>query len=110
MSGQTLSLAFIILYTHRYRELASKYLSQNTIPLGLVRGTYGPLPYIIASLPQSSTVLNEEDALYLIADISWAKANLERIYRAEAVLLLHLGNIQYWVRKIGSEALNAYTY
>ena len=81
MSGQTLSLAFIILYTHRYRELASKYLSQNTIPLGLVRGTYGPLPYIIASLPQSSTVLNEEDALYLIADISWAKANLERIYR-----------------------------
>ena len=60
----------------KYKELAAHFLSLGTIPLGLLRGSTGPLPYVCSKLPLATTSVELEDALYVLADRDWAERNI----------------------------------
>jgi len=59
-----------------YKELFAHFIGLGTIPLALLRGVTGPIPYVCAKLPLATTLVEREDALYLLADRPWAEENL----------------------------------
>ena len=72
-------------FTNRpYSELSAFFIEQGCVPIGLLRGKVGPLPFSCAKLPNSKTVVGIEDSLYVLADKEWARANLGSFFDKEA--------------------------
>ena len=67
-----------------YCELSTFFFEQGCIPMGLLRGNTGPMPYVCTKLPESKTIVQNEDSIYFLSDKKWAEANLG-IYFAKAV-------------------------
>mmetsp|Transcript_7239 Transcript_7239/g.8618 ORF Transcript_7239/g.8618 Transcript_7239/m.8618 type:complete len:1441 (+) Transcript_7239:158-4480(+) len=64
-------------YANRpYSELAMHFYEEGTIPMGLLRGSCGPLPFVVAKLPSCQTMVESADAIYFIATYEWADHNL----------------------------------
>jgi len=67
-----------------YRELSAYFFDQGCVPMGLMRGKTGPMPYVCAKLPNSETMIEPEDSVYFLSDKKWAQANLGALF-AKAV-------------------------
>ena len=67
-----------------YRELSAYFFDQGCVPMGLMRGKTGPMPYVCAKLPNSETMIEPEDSVYFLSDRKWALANLGALF-AKAV-------------------------
>eukprot|EP00613_Pedinella_sp_CCMP2098_P026518 CAMPEP_0171709426 /NCGR_PEP_ID=MMETSP0991-20121206/15459_1 /TAXON_ID=483369 /ORGANISM="non described non described, Strain CCMP2098" /LENGTH=624 /DNA_ID=CAMNT_0012299507 /DNA_START=17 /DNA_END=1892 /DNA_ORIENTATION=- len=60
-----------------YAAFALTLLESGGVPIGLLRGQGGPLPYVLSVTPaDKSIVLKEGDAVYALATMDWAAANL----------------------------------
>jgi hypothetical protein len=66
-----------------YNELARHYFSEGVVPLGLLRGQTGPLPYTVIKLPKTTTIVEEADALYALASITWAEKNMGKMFQGD---------------------------
>ena len=67
-----------------YRELAREFTANGAIPIGLLRGDRGPIPYVCAMLPCSDLAVGAVDAIYFLADLAWAEKNVSALF-ADAV-------------------------
>ena len=59
-------------------------LAKAGVPIGLLRGDRGPIPYVCAMLPCSDLAVGAVDAIYFLADLAWAEKNVNALF-ADAV-------------------------
>jgi len=60
-----------------YSEVSQYLLGLGAIPVGILRASGGPLPYVLTCTPCNTTVqLRTGDAVYVLASVEWAETNL----------------------------------
>ena len=60
-----------------YAALAKQLLGLGAIPMGILRASGGPLPYVLNLAPGNTTVRpSAGDAVYVLASVEWAEKHL----------------------------------
>lgn len=60
-----------------YSVFAAELLKNGGIPIGVLRGQGGPLPYVLAATPATdSIILTAGDAVYVLASMEWAASEI----------------------------------
>jgi len=57
-----------------YSKFSTAMLESGAVPLGVLRAG-GPLPYVLSCTPKDEFILNEGDAVYVLASMDWAETN-----------------------------------
>mmetsp|Transcript_64790 Transcript_64790/g.130298 ORF Transcript_64790/g.130298 Transcript_64790/m.130298 type:complete len:1130 (+) Transcript_64790:166-3555(+) len=69
-----------------YCELAKHFFAEGVIPIGMLRGQTGPLPFVVAKLPLDITIVTDGDALYVLANLDWAEKHVGKLFPSAATV------------------------